>query len=76
MPLPDATLVLLRRFWSVHRHPRLLFPNRKAGLKGAAMALSPLAPVGVQTTLHKVVESCGIKKRSRPIVCATAMQPI
>jgi integrase len=35
VPLPDATLGLLRRFWQIHRHPRLLFPNRKAGLKGA-----------------------------------------
>jgi len=27
MPLPDATLGVLRRFWSTHRKPRLLFPN-------------------------------------------------
>ena len=76
VPLPDATLMLLRRFWGVHRHPRLLFPNRKAGLKGAASAPGPLAPAGVQMTLRKVAESCGIKKRSRPTVCVTAMQPI
>jgi site-specific recombinase XerD len=76
VPLPDATLVLLRRFWAVHRHPRLLFPNRKGGLAAAAKAPSPLAPAGVQTTLGKVVQSCGIKKRSRRIACGTAMQPI
>ena len=28
---------------------------------------------GVQTTLHKVVVACGLKKRSRPTVFATAM---
>jgi len=27
VPLPDATLQHLRRFWRTHRHPRLLFPN-------------------------------------------------
>lgn len=76
VPLPDATLALLRRFWRVHRHPRLLFPNRKAGLKGAASAPGPLAPAGVQITLRKVAESCGIKKRSPRTVFVTAMQPI
>jgi integrase len=76
VPLPDASLVLLRRFWALHRHPRLLFPNRKGGLAAAAKAPGPLAPAGVQTTLGKVVQSCGIKKRSRPIAFATAMQPI
>ena len=30
VPLPDATLAVLRRFWSTHRHPRLLFPNAAA----------------------------------------------
>jgi len=33
VPLPTATVNLLRRFWRCHRHPVLLFPNRKAGLK-------------------------------------------
>ena len=63
VPLPDATLNLLRRFWSVHRHPVLLFPNRKGGLKGSHTATSPLDRGGVQTTIHKVVQACGIKKR-------------
>ncbi len=35
VPLPQATLAVLRRFWQTHRHPELLFPNRSAGLKGA-----------------------------------------
>jgi hypothetical protein len=53
----------LRQFWSVHRNPVLLFPNRLGGLKGAATATTPLDRGGVQTTLKKVVESCGLKKR-------------
>ena len=76
VPLPDATLNLLRRFWSVHRHPVLLFPNRKGGLKGSHRATTPLDRGGVQTTMKKVVEACGIKKRFHHTVYATAMRPI
>ena len=67
VPLPRATLNLLREFWQVHRNPVLLFPNRQGGLKGAAMARTPLDRGGVQKTLHKVIQTCGLKKRSRPI---------
>ncbi|ESQ15670.1 MAG: hypothetical protein N838_08110 [Thiohalocapsa sp. PB-PSB1] len=63
VPLPNARLAVLRRCWSVHRHPRLLFPHRKGGLKRAAAAPSPLALAGVPSALTKVVQSCGIKKR-------------
>jgi integrase/recombinase XerD len=75
-PLPDSTLNLLRRFWQLHRHPVLLFPNRHAGLKGAHRATSPLDRGGVQLTLRKVAQQCGLKKRSPRTACATAMQPI
>ena len=75
VPLPHATHQLLRRFWLVHRNPVLLFPNRQVGLKGAARASTPLDRGGVQKTLRKVGLACGLKKRSRPTVCATAMPP-
>jgi site-specific recombinase XerD len=71
VPLPQATHQLLRRFWSVHRNPVLLFPNRHGGLKGAATAKTPMDAGGVQTTLHKVIETCGLKKRSPHTVCVT-----
>jgi integrase/recombinase XerD len=64
VPLPQATHQVLRRFWSVHRNPVLLFPNRHGGVKGAATARTPMDSGGVQTTLHKVIETCGLKKRS------------
>ena len=76
VPLPEVTLDLLRRFWQVHRNPTLLFPNRHGGLKGACSATTPLDRGGVQSTLHKVVAACGIKKRSHRTVFATAMQLI
>jgi len=75
VPLPQATHRLLRRFWQVHRNPVLLFPSRLGGVKGAAAATTPMDPGGVQTTLHKVVMSCGLKKRSHLTRFDIAMQP-
>lgn len=66
VPLPEATLSVLRRFWKTHGNPELLFPNRHGGLKGAYGARSPLDRGGVQTTLRQVAIDCGLKKRSRP----------
>ena len=66
VPLPHATHTLLRNFWQVHRNPVLLFPSRLGGVKAAATATTPMDPGGVQTTLHKVVVSCGLKRRLRP----------
>ena len=74
VPLPAATLNALRRFWSEHRNPELLFSNRHGGLKAAALATTPLDRGGVQRALREVVLACGIKKKSAPTACATAMQ--
>jgi integrase/recombinase XerD len=63
VPLPESTYKVLRSFWQVHRNPVLLFPNRKGGLKGAATARTPLDAGGVQNTMQKVIEACGLKKR-------------
>ena len=76
VPLPDATLDVLRKFWLVHRHPELLFPNRAGGLAAAHRAPSPLDRGGVQNTLRQVALDCGLKKRSPRTACATAMQRI
>lgn len=70
VPLPNATLTVLRRFWSVHRHPVLLFPNRLGGLKAAHMAKTPLDRGGIQTALRQVAMQCGLKKRSPRTVFA------
>ena len=73
VPLPVSTLALLRRFWRVHRHPALLFPNRQTGLKGAHQASTPLDRGGVQKALRQVAADCGLKKRSPLTACATVM---
>ncbi len=75
VPLPEATLDVLRKFWLVHRHPELLFPNRAGGLAGAHCAPTALDRGGVQITLRKVTLECRLKKRSRRRACVTAMQP-
>ena len=76
VPLPEATLALLRRFWQVHRNPVLLFPSRQGGLESARTATTPLDASGAQMALHKVAENCGLKKRSPRTVCVTAMPRI
>ena len=75
VPLPEQTLAVLRRFWALHRHPKLLFPNRVAGRLGACRAASALDRGSVQRTLARVVQELGLKKRSRPTACATATPP-
>jgi integrase len=75
VPLPEQTLAVLRRFWALHRHPKLLFPNRAAGRLGACRAASALDRGSVQRTLARVVQELGLKKRSRPTACATATPP-
>ena len=75
VPLPQATHLVLRRFWLKHRNPVLLFPSRQGGAQGAAQATTHMDRGGVQTTLHKVVDACGLKKRSRRIAFATIPSP-
>jgi len=73
VPMPQVTLDLLRRFWLTHRNPKLIFPNRHGGLKGASCAKTPLDRGGVQITLGKVAQACGLKKRYHLTAYATAM---
>lgn len=62
VPLPANTLQVLRKFWKVHKHPVLLFPNRKRGLKNAYLVDSPLDRSGVQTAIKKVINELNFKK--------------
>jgi len=74
VPLPTSTLNVLRRFWSVHRNPILLFPNRKGGLTGCQRATTPLDRGGVQIAMRRVTKACGIKKKLPHTVYDTVMQ--
>jgi len=63
VPLPSNTLLVLRKFWALHRHPTFMFPNRTRGLEGAHLAESPLDRGGIQTTIKRVTQEMGLKKR-------------
>ena len=76
VPLPDMTYQVLRCFWSIHRHPTFIFPNRKHGLKNAQLATTPLDRGGIQTTMAAVIRDMGLKKRFLATLCATAMPRI
>jgi len=64
VPLAQASLQVLRRFWLIHRNPVLLFPERHHGLQAAASTTTALNAEGVQRALARVIRSCGLKKRS------------
>jgi len=68
VPLPEKTLHVLRNFWKIHRHPSLLFPNRKRGLKNAHLVDSPLDRGGIQTAIKAVVQQIGLKKNLMPFL--------
>ena len=72
VPLPDLTYQALRALWCKHRHPRLLFPNAVGSLARISSATGHMDRGGTQAAMKAVVQSCGIKKKSRSIRCATA----
>ena len=62
VPLPDATLLVLRRFWSTHRNPRLLFPNGSGNEASARTALTPMDRGGVQAAMNAARNSGRLHK--------------
>jgi site-specific recombinase XerD len=60
VPLPVATLQALRRYWSEHRHPRLLFPAPGSDPTAAPRSMDA---GGVQSALKKALPDAGIQRR-------------
>ena len=75
VPLPAATLSVLRRFWGTHRNAQLLFPSRRGGRHAAAAACVTLDRGSIQAALRRVAADIGLKKTSPRTACAIAMQP-
>lgn len=73
VPLTLSTLLILRRFWKVHRHATLLFPNRKRKRADVRLVTSPLDRGGIQKAMRVVVKDCRFKKRFHCIAYATVM---
>ncbi len=63
VPLPENTLLTLKKFWWLHKHPVFLFPGRKRGLRNAHLIHRPLEMSGIQVAMKAVVKEMGIKKK-------------
>ena len=61
VPLPQATLLALRRYWQTHRHPTLLFPGR-VDPKNNTDKPWVMDRGGIQKTIKIVAKDCGISK--------------
>lgn len=63
VPLPHATLTLLRTHWRAHRNPRLVFPAWGRDSRSAATATTPMAKSSVQGAFQAAKRAAGIAKR-------------
>ena len=66
LPLPTSTLHILRKYWSTHRHPGLLFPARGQDGKAMPHATRPMGGSTVQGCMKLVVQKLGIQKNISP----------
>ena len=59
VPLPERCLVLLRLYWSTHRHPTWLFPGPQ---RQATLAATPMDASGVQKAFRAAWQASGVQK--------------
>jgi len=66
VPLPDATLTLLREFWRTHRNPLWLFPTgtRSHVAPLHDPAVGPISRASLQSAFVRAVKNCGIRKQA------------
>lgn len=76
VPLPDITYQGLRALWTTHRHTNFLFPNANGSPQTIQNAKNHMDRGGAQNAMKKVVEECGIKKKSLSTRFATVLPPI
>jgi integrase len=62
VPLPHATYELLRKHWSTHKNPRLIFPSRGIYKDGSDIQV-PITIGTVQAALRSAIRAAGIQKR-------------
>ena len=63
IPLPNATLNAIRKYWKSHRNPKYLFPARGRGNNKAQISNKPMASSSVQKPLRIVLKELGITKK-------------
>jgi site-specific recombinase XerD len=64
VPLPQATLVLLRHCWTTHKNPVWLFPATGHGGNHAPIATQPMTKNGVQAAFRAALKETGINKKA------------
>ncbi len=64
VPLPEATLLLLRKFWRTHRNPVWIFPAPEQGAVRSHVATRPLHFSGVQDAFRKSLAASGLHKKA------------
>jgi site-specific recombinase XerD len=66
VPLPEATLHILREYYRTHRNPEWLFPGLGRDGKKGPKAARPVTSVTVQGALRRTVKRVGIRKTVTP----------
>ncbi|MEI6150031.1 MAG: site-specific integrase [bacterium] len=62
VPMTENLLIMLRRWWAEHRHPRLLFPNPSGGAERVRLATTPMDAGGVQAAMRAAVADARIRQ--------------
>ncbi len=62
VPLPEATLALLRTYWKTHRHTTWLFPAPGRDHPHSPTATSPMSRASVQGAFRTATHRAGITK--------------
>lgn len=63
IPLPEATLEILRKYWSTHRNPRFVFPAEGRDHKQAPKASRPMSESSVQDVIKAVLDQLNWSER-------------
>lgn len=63
VPLPTSTLKQLRKHWTTHRHPRLLFPADGRNHRGPSTATTSMSPTTVQGAIKKITRRIDFGKK-------------
>ena len=63
IPLPESTLVVLRKYYGTHRNPRFIFPSEGKNHSTAPTAHEPMSESSVQGCITKLVKQLGWTKR-------------
>jgi site-specific recombinase XerD len=63
VPLPQATLEVLRKQWASHKHPVLIFPAKARKADHAHPAQHPMCLSSIRKAFHKATSAAAINKR-------------